>query len=362
MNITFILGNGFDLQLGLKSHYSDFVNEYVNCLPGDSENIKRFKKELEADKTQEFWSDVERAMGMHLGQYSNTNVPEFVERIEDFESRMIEYLEVQQNLCSYDAKAKIKNAFTKFIFESHNDVLVRRSNDLNPNQAGSNTYNFITFNYTNLIDRIITCCRDGNSTIRIRNVNGSTYSDSFSNAYHVHGTLNSQIIMGVNDESQLNLSGGISLTDELCWDLIKPRLNAESRNNWDVPAKKAIEKSDIIYIYGVSYGETDLLWWQEIAKWLIQDSKHKLVAFIRDEKGFNSRIPWAEINYDLAQRREILRKLAIEESDEQYEALIEQIYIILNTKRLTLKSILIPSDSNNESIAASANQSTTVVV
>lgn len=57
--------------------------------------------------------------------------------------------------------------------------------------------------------------------------------------------------MGVNDESQLNLTGGVSLNKYVQWVLVKSVQNAETNNNWDKPAKDVIQKSDIIYIYDI---------------------------------------------------------------------------------------------------------------
>ncbi len=342
MNITFILGNGFDIQLGLNSRYSDFLKQYVIPLPQDSELIRDFKNELRKNKNRELWSNAEMAMGDYLGKYSDATLFDYIECVEDFETRMVEYLMNQQSRCVYDRKSKIKEIFTSFLFESYKDVLVRRGEEVRPSDSGNHTYNFVSFNYTNTIDRIIACCGNENSTIRARRVNNVYYTDSFSKVYHIHGTLDSQIIMGVNDERQLNLKSGITISDELRWEIIKPKMNSESRNHWDVPVKQVIRQSDIIYIYGVSFGDTDLLWWQELTKWLKQSSNHKLVVFVRDKRGYNKTLPAAEIRFDRTRRTEILRKLSVEDNDEHYETLLEQIYIVLNTTRLELKDILIP--------------------
>ena len=43
MNITFIIGNGFDLGLGLKSSYEDFYNEY--CVVTENDNVDRCNRQ-----------------------------------------------------------------------------------------------------------------------------------------------------------------------------------------------------------------------------------------------------------------------------------------------------------------------------
>ena len=43
MNITFLIGNGFDRNLGLATSYSEFV-DYYKKLPSSTETILKFKE------------------------------------------------------------------------------------------------------------------------------------------------------------------------------------------------------------------------------------------------------------------------------------------------------------------------------
>ena len=45
-NVLFLIGNGFDLNCGLKSRYIDAYNYYCSKTSNNSEVIKKFKKEL----------------------------------------------------------------------------------------------------------------------------------------------------------------------------------------------------------------------------------------------------------------------------------------------------------------------------
>lgn len=357
MNITFILGNGFDIQLGLQSRYSDFLREYTKITPDDNENIKAFKKYLKPKPNRDLWSDAEKGMGVHLGQFSDKTIEAYNERVLDFESRLAEYLRQQQDRCSYSEHEKISGGFQDFLFKSFGDALTSRRDNLDINKPERNRFHFISFNYTNLLEEIAKCCISNSGAVRTRVFQRGVYTDDWGLIFHVHGMLDGQIIMGVNDESQLDLSGEVTLTEALRWELIKPILNQNSRN-FDVPAKKAIAVSDIIAIYGVSYGDTDKLWWEEIVGWLRQDAEHKLVMFVREEPiPFNPVLGWMELNYEKGKRREMLKKLRVKESAPDFEALTEQIYIILNTTRLNLKELLIPPVSDGDTVAASTNPS-----
>lgn len=346
MDITFIFGNGFDIQLGLKTSYSDFLREYA---PGwndasDSENICKFKEYLNQANNRELWADAEKAMGLHLQNYNDDTIEDYHERIEDFETQMIEYLESQQARCSYIEKWEIGRIFLDFISLSHNDVLNDRLSDSRADDDLEDTYNFITFNYTDLLDNVVSCCLNNKNITLNRNI------------FHVHGTLDTQIVMGVNDESQLDLRGGVTLTELIRDELIKPQMNRRFKTGCESEAKAIINNSDVIYTYGISYGETDKMWWGVIKEWLKKDSKHKLIVFIKDQlKGVNSKLPWHISIYEDRKRRDILKKLGVRSKDVDYKRLLNQVYIILNTTRLNLKELVLSNEQNEQNTGLFSN-------
>lgn len=47
MNITYLIGNGFDVNIGLKSSYADFYKSYVNNHPdNEADVVTRFKNKI----------------------------------------------------------------------------------------------------------------------------------------------------------------------------------------------------------------------------------------------------------------------------------------------------------------------------
>ena len=62
MSIVHIFGNGFDLNLGLKTSFSDFLPHYVN-IDSSSNAVLAFKASISKDI--ELWSDLE----IELGKY-----------------------------------------------------------------------------------------------------------------------------------------------------------------------------------------------------------------------------------------------------------------------------------------------------
>lgn len=62
MNITFFIGNGFDLNLGLKTRYENFY-EYFQMNSNEDNMIKGW-----INKKESLWSDLEEALGKSLSK------------------------------------------------------------------------------------------------------------------------------------------------------------------------------------------------------------------------------------------------------------------------------------------------------
>ena len=341
MNITFIFGNGFDIQVGLCSQYNQFLETYVEPLESDSDNIKAFKDYLKDSKNQELWSNAEKAMGLYLGQFKDDTLNDYTERIFDFESCMIKYLEKEQQRCSFKKSDKIKQIFLDFICNSYEDILTKRRKYFADycSDKYNITYNFITFNYTNLLEKILECC---GGVLRSRKVENNVFTEQIGEICHIHGSLDNKVIMGVNDESQLKLNREITLSEELKMQTIKPMMNLECEHLGAVHAQRIIDESNVILIYGVSFGDTDKIWWDRICEWLRGDTNHRLVVFINNsDLKLNKRIPWQETNYEKSERRRLLQKLGFDPNSKEFSVILEQLYIIINTTRLNLKHLLL---------------------
>ena len=110
MNITFLIGNGFDLNCGLKSSYQDVYNEYCKINETDSELIKNFKKNIKNDyKT---WGDFELAMAEKINDFKSEN--DFVKCIIDFKTYLVKYLSEEK-----------RKFFEKYNTDSIKDLSIR---------------------------------------------------------------------------------------------------------------------------------------------------------------------------------------------------------------------------------------------
>ena len=60
MRYVIMIGNGFDIGLGLKTSYRDFIDAYIQ-MECDNENIAWMRAQMSEDPRQ--WSDAEMAFG-----------------------------------------------------------------------------------------------------------------------------------------------------------------------------------------------------------------------------------------------------------------------------------------------------------
>ena len=104
MNITFLIGNGFDINCGVKTKYTDMYPDYI-ATASESRVLARFKAALQRDGRNQYktWGDFEMGMAAYSKEFFNEG--EFVACIRDFKEFMTNYLIRQQE----EFQAKITN-------------------------------------------------------------------------------------------------------------------------------------------------------------------------------------------------------------------------------------------------------------
>lgn len=284
MNITFIIGNGFDVGLGLRSKFSDYFPVYIDESKGKDETLSPLSKEIELN--QEEWSYFEKKMGEYTDKFSKETMGNYKAQFKDFEVNFIKYLRNEESKLTYD-KTKIVQVFEKALLNFYRqDILSPGSFEIISNQfmrykQDHHNFNFISFNYTDSLERCLSVFADG--IIARRGINGSEYLNKIGTIVHIHGTKTNLPIMGVNDVSQIKNSE-LAKDNRFAKYIVKPLNIKANRTNNDKAAIDLIQNSQIICIYGMSLGETDKKWWVNILKWLSADDNHQLVIFVYDEK------------------------------------------------------------------------------
>ena len=104
MRIVYIIGNGFDLSLGLKTKYSDFYNylnqNYESCSP----SLRGLLKDVGADC--ELWSNMESALGLYTEKLKTDQ--ELKDLYEELNTRFNKYLLREEELIKHIKEAGLR--------------------------------------------------------------------------------------------------------------------------------------------------------------------------------------------------------------------------------------------------------------
>lgn len=353
--VTFILGNGFDLQMGLKTRYSDFYKTYSKPKDTDKEHIKKFKEILK-NPEWETWADFELGMGKYSNEFDGDKAADnFAECISDFTTNFNSYLEDQCSKVDFSTlDVRVYKKFEESVSQFYNLLGSEDSSKMRAFLGSRYSINFLQFNYTNIFyDLIINGEIDKNLTYPVYNNVGHLLKNHcrIENILHIHGKMgkNGNMVMGVNDTSQI-LNPNIRENKIIQHSFVKHMFLdylQEQNINFKTDCTKAIQiinGSDVICTFGASIGDTDKRWWQEIGKRLVNEPSSLLIIFDIYETEANGIDPilTAKSKVKRDEQRDYLynqfKKLS-ELDDEWFENNYHRIIIELNTNLFGFKLI-----------------------
>lgn len=348
MNITFLLGNGFDIQCGLQTSYINFY-EYIlkkkYSLELFQEMDEKFVSKIDnmiyseiykSKDSIETWADLEFQLGAFTKRLKEENqetgiAERFLDDFETLREDLNEYLkgiQIQDNV-------QINADFSEILFTTmdkfFNGVLEQEHDEiqsmLSENTNSHFNYRFISFNYTNSLQLVL---QNSSKDTKRNSFNNSNLNQNFNKAIiNVHGVIDRFLTLGLNDESQL--ATDFFERDDLI-DLLKPDSLANSREYRRRNAENVIENSDIIVIFGMSIGSTDKHWWEKIAEVLLKAKNKKLIIHLYEK----------EPSYLSSRKVRLRRKKKEDEflshldnldlSDEKISQLRKKIYIVTNSE------------------------------
>lgn len=283
MNITFLIGNGFDVGVGMKSKFKDFFPIYKEKAKSKEKRIKQLSDEIEGN--YETWADFEKALGEYTVKFTPETKQNFIDQVKDFEAEFIAYLENEESRLSFEESDEISKVMLKALTKYYStDNIAPESTsvitDIYSKHAGENhVYNFVNFNYTDVLKN----CLDTipGKVVCKRNHGNSEKIDKIGQIVHVHGKNKLYPIIGVNDVSQI-ANAELAKDSRFTKRIVKPSLNKYLRLGNDTQATNVINQSTIMCVYGMSLGSTDKKWWNMILSWLHGNSARQLVLFDYD--------------------------------------------------------------------------------
>lgn len=298
MNIVYLIGNGFDQNLGLKTSYREFYDYYL-VQPSSSPEVLKFKNVLSQRKQDHLWKDLELALGTISTEFDNADT--FQRVLLDISDHLRAYIQNESKRLYIKEGAKEK--LCEDLSNIGKDLLPATKSQLKRFEASfgnrSRTINIITFNYTNSLEWILSDCVGGNIAHK-----GSPYTATLNNILHIHGHCDNTILLGVNDESQIG-NETMRNSRNLLHMFIKPNANRSIGSNIDVECFQLLKNANLICTFGLSFGETDRVWWDFIRKTIKETNLARVVIYdyVKDLNFSNNREMLREQYRDEARRR-----------------------------------------------------------
>lgn len=315
MKTLFIFGNGFDLNLGLKTDFPSYLRVLLNNKKVQSPTQMLQHAIFENEKN---WADFEYAFGKYTDRMESEK--EFIQVYKDIISTLADHLESEEKkLESYVIdKNKIRRELANPISlipteegRSRQELISFRGSF----NVVSNV-NIITFNYTLSLEHIF----ESNDNIALNT------QRKIDEIHHVHGDLRNRMILGVNDISQIGNTLFKENQDVLSR-FIKNQVNQISGDLTYEYCNSLILSSNLIVLFGVSIGLTDRIWWDKISDRLKSDD-FKLLIFHYESEPFDQRIPAEKLQIQEKVKEKILGKK--KEKSDTIETIKNNIHVIVN--------------------------------
>ena len=309
--VTFILGNGFDLHLGMKTSYNDMYEGYIKS-PSATPVIEVFKKELSQREPYGRWADFEMGMAEYAQTLSSED--ELIECLRDFKNYMVLHLNsenqrmmslIQDDAYIVEISNELNRSFNKF----HDKFVPNVRNQLERIiNGGLAQYNVITFNYTTVLDAMM----------RVRNRHTSVTMDS---PIHIHGSLGRDVVLGIDNLEQFH-ANEFSLSKKGQRAFVKTYFNEVFDKERVSKTQEIIRNSDVIITYGFSMGESDKTWTDLIVEWLYSDLNHHLIVFKHDKKSYGLHNFDELMDVEETKKEKLMTQLGIKD-----DSIFDQIHI-----------------------------------
>lgn len=342
MNITFLIGNGFDINLGLKTRYTDFYPYYLSKKHDD------IISKAVADN-YERWADLELALGQLLGNVTPDQVAAFLDSKAVLESDLADYLRLEQQRIDVTS-ATVQEEFKKKITGFYNEFSTKDKNAFLGWQKQVSAvirYQFISFNYTNALDGIVEPAKR-NKQFGSHSTSNQSYQDTVGGIVHLHGTLSGELILGLDNAKQIG-NPELQASPELTNYIIKATVNEALGEGKTESAKQLIDASDYVCVYGMSLGDTDLMWWTYLVNWLNGKSSRRLVLYVYEKATTNPSGP-EKLRQQDKWKNKFLKIAGTK--PEFYDKLRSQIIVVLRSKIFDFSDIKLSSEEIEKELAS----------
>lgn len=323
MKIVYLIGNGLDVKLKLKTRYEEFYKNAYAIDRNDPDYIKSFKEAIKNNIND--WADLEKKLGEYSVDVDTEDL--YLSLFKDIRMKLLKYISEQEIKVSLSDEER--DVFISQFRDPNNYLVVGENNELNQFIKNLNTseqvVDFITFNYTKTLETILNfndspiyVQKQGRRDLRITQIE------------HVHGFTDLRFVLGVDNIGQiLNekfRSNNLSRT------IIKPINNFQAKHLVDNRCKALIDKANIICLYGMSIGETDRTWWEYIGSNLYNYDKRLIIFWWDNEEDFSPIFSEIRLEKVDVVKEKFLSQTNLNEKQKQ--AVVDRIYVIYKKEQI----------------------------
>lgn len=301
LRITYLVGNGFDLQAKLPTKPLSIIDSYLQEVSkelsaetlrnGPNSVLAKLLSTIQSAITSDYesWGDFETALGSKLAEAcANAGIDseQYAWAIEHFTRHLHAYLtKINQRIDALQITPALEGQFYRSTINCMRDGMrgdqrAKMQKVLDAFAQNHWSIRYVNFNYTTLLDRVLLAASRSNKFSHSVSFGLSSFERRLDpSVLHIHGNIADShgIITGVDDASQIVVPGYRDDTEVLDT-IVKPRLNLERGDLVENETLQLIAQSDIICIYGMAMGKTDATWWKAIAEWLGSDKEERILA------------------------------------------------------------------------------------
>lgn len=319
MQILYLIGNGFDINLKMKTRYTEFYEHYQD-IKTESTTIKNLKENIK--KEVYTWSDLELRLGEYMSEIKTYE--EFEEIYDDLLEKFGDYLQDVEDKVNW--KTTNINKLKMHLSNPEKSLMQKEINKLTAFKETFSKVNWrvdiVTFNYTRSIERLL----NEEFTSLNLGTHHSNYNITLRNIWHIHGDLNN-MVLGVNDTSQLKNKDFLK-NRKILNAFIKQYNNSRQGHTVDEILDTKISSANLICVFGSSIGKTDKLWWEKIGQHLLSNENCILIIFtstnIKPQRAIHKKG-----DYEDELRETFLSRTNL--NDTEKEKINDRIYVRANT-------------------------------
>ena len=297
MNITYLVGNGFDLYLGMRTRPRDFLQNFIDENEKSENSAAASLASTIKSEGIDTWADFEMSLGRLSQMFNNTedDISDYLEQVEALETYLRQWL-LREDEKMTDDRLREKADLLLSSFANILPILSKDGIRFQDNPNREYNLNFICFNYTSTFNRILLMASKNLLRDMEQLTDRSGREFNLSPLIQPHGTLDTVLVCGVDGADQIS-NPDLQVNEDVIASIVKGETQRADNYDFDLEAMEIINRSDIVCIFGMSLGRSDRRWWRHIADSLtnIGSPLNRVVVFSYELNGANLTVPPARI-------------------------------------------------------------------